>query len=78
MPDNYGWKRDCDKHISVMMALPPALRSPSTADKMWLCLYGKYLSVSAMLTIYIVPICGAVEQKRTHVKIVSEQYVYDF
>ena len=78
MPDNYGWKRDCDKHISVMMALPPALRSPSTADKMWLCLYGKYLSVSAMLIIYIVPICGVVEQKRTHVKIVSEQYVYDF
>ena len=24
MPGNYGWKRDCDKYISVMMTLPPS------------------------------------------------------
>ena len=23
MPDNYGWKPDCDKYIPVMTALPP-------------------------------------------------------
>ena len=58
MPNNYGWKRDCDKYISVMMTLPPAPPplSPSASDKMWLCLYVKYLCVSAKLTIYIVPI----------------------
>ena len=27
MPGNYGWKRDCDKYISVMMKLPPAPES---------------------------------------------------
>ena len=37
MPDNYGWKRFCDKYISVMMILPPAPpppppRSPTAAD----------------------------------------------
>ena len=54
-------------------------RSPSAADKMWLYLYAKYLGVSAKLTIYSLPICVVVEQKRTHVKInVSEQYAYDF
>ena len=78
MPDNYGWKRFCDKYISVMMTLPPAPRSPTAADKMWSCLYAKYLGVSAKLDIYIVPICVVVEQKRTHVKIVSEQFAYDF
>ena len=56
MPGNYGWKRDYDKYISVIMTLPPAPRSPSAADKMWLCLYAKYLGVSAKFTIYIVPI----------------------
>ena len=24
MPDNSGWKLDCDKYISVMTTLPPA------------------------------------------------------
>ena len=24
MPDNYGWRRDCDKYISIMTTLPPA------------------------------------------------------
>ena len=32
-------------------------------------LYAKHIGVSAKLTIYIVLICVAVEQKRTHVKI---------
>ena len=41
MRGNYSWKRDCDKYISVMMTWPPAPRSPSAADKMWLCLYAK-------------------------------------
>ena len=69
MPDNNGWKRDCDKYISVMMTLPPAPEAPLQPDRMGLCLYAKYLGVSAKLTIYIVPICVVVEQKRTHVKL---------
>ena len=33
MPDNYGWKRDCEKYISVtcmtcMITLPPAPEAP--------------------------------------------------
>ena len=28
MPDNYGWKRDCDKYISVMTTLPPDPETP--------------------------------------------------
>ena len=28
MPDNYGWKRDCDKYFPVMMALPPDPETP--------------------------------------------------
>ena len=38
MPDNYVWKRGCDEYISFtcITTLPPAPRSPSAADKMWL------------------------------------------
>ena len=28
MPDNYGWKRDYDKYISVMTTLPPDPEAP--------------------------------------------------
>ena len=28
MPDNYGWKRECDKYIPVMTKLPPATEKP--------------------------------------------------
>ena len=78
MPDNYGLKRDCDKYISVMMALPPVPRSPSTADKIWICLYGTYLGESAKANhLYCTDLCccGAEEDQ---CKIVSEQYAYDF
>ena len=55
MPDNYGWKRDCDKYIYVMTTLPPAPRSPSAADK---CGCSKSVCKKSRLTIYIVPICA--------------------
>ena len=28
MPDNYGWKWNCDNHISVMTTLPPGTEAP--------------------------------------------------
>ena len=70
MPDNYGKKRDCEKYIPVMTTLPLA---PETPLQLIQCSCSKSvcenLGVSAKLTIYIVLICVAVEQKRTHVKI---------
>ena len=33
MPDNYGWKRDSDKDISVMTALPPEPEAPQQLIK---------------------------------------------
>ena len=54
MPDNYGWKRDCDKYISVITTLPP---DPEAHLQLIKCGYSKSLGVSAKLTIYIVLIC---------------------
>ena len=45
--------------------LPPAPETPLQLIK---CLYAKQLGVSTKSTIYIVLICVALEQKRTHVK----------
>ena len=38
MSDSYGWKRDCDKYISVMTTLPPAHEAPLQVIK---CGYSK-------------------------------------
>ena len=54
---------------SVSSNASMSVRIPTAADKMRLCLYVKYLGVSAKLTIYIVPICVVVELKRTYVKL---------
>ena len=69
-PDNYGWKRDCDKYISVMTSLPPASKAPLQLIKCGCAasLYAKHLGVRTKLAIYIVPLYVFVEQNRTHVK----------
>ena len=53
MPDNYGWKRDCDKYISVMTTLSPAPEVPLQLIK---CGCSKSVCKTSQLTIYIVPI----------------------
>ena len=50
MPDNYGWKRDCDKFISVMTTLPPAPKAPLQLIK---CGCSKSVCKTSRLTIYI-------------------------
>ena len=54
MPDNYGWKRDCDKYISIMTTLPPAPEAPLQLIK---CGFSKSVCETSRQTIYIVPIC---------------------
>ena len=54
MPDNYGWKRDCVKYISVMTTLPPVLGDPLQLIK---CGCSKSVCKTSRLTIYIVAIC---------------------
>ena len=54
MPYNYGWKRDCDKYISVMTTLPPAPEAPLQLIK---CGCIKSVCKTSRLTIYIVLIC---------------------
>ena len=49
--------------------LPPAPEIPlQLKNVVAACLYAKHLGVSTKQTIYIVLICVAAEQKRTHVK----------
>ena len=54
MPDNYGWKRDCDEYISVMTALPHA---PEASLQLIKCGCSKSVCETSRLTNYIVPIC---------------------
>ena len=70
MPDKYAWKRVCDKYIPVMTTLSPARVNLLQMIKCGCskCIHANNLDVSAKLTIYIVRICVAVEQKRTNVK----------
>ena len=69
MPDNYRWKRNCDKYIAFMTTVPPAPEAPLQPIAINVVAASLHLGVSTNLTIYIVPICVAVEQKRTHVRL---------
>ena len=71
MPDNYGWKRDCDKYIYVMTTLPPAPEAPLQLIK---CSCSKSVCKTSRLTIYIVPICFEDPCKT----IASEQLLLDY
>ena len=76
MPDNYGWKRDCDEYISVMMTLPPAPEAPLQPDRMGfmsVCEISRCKGKANHLYCTDLCCCGAEEDP---CKIVSEQYAY--
>ena len=70
MSDNYGWKRDCDKYVSIMMTLPTV---PETPLQLIQCGCSKSVCKTSWCKCksnhFIVLICVTEEQKRTHVKL---------
>ena len=80
MPDDYGWKRDCDKYIPVMTTLPPA---PETLLPLIKCGCNKSVCETSRCKckanhLYCTDLCCCGAEEDSCKNIASEQYAYDF
>ena len=80
MPDNYGWRRDCDKYIPIMTTLSPA---PETLLQLIKCSCSKSVCETSRCkckanNLYCTDLCCCGAEDDSCKNIVCDQYAYDF